>query len=108
MRFETVIRTEEKGSDVNLASHMVNDGHNSRYEAAVVISDDSDLAEPLRLVNQELRLVTGILTSKHRPSRYLNQYATFCKRIREGVLQRSQFPDRLSDSKGTFHKPPSW
>ena len=108
IRFETVVRTEEKGSDVNLASHMLNDGHNGRYKVAVVISDDSDLAAPLRIVRNELALVTGILTSKRRPSRSLMQHTTFYKQIREAVLQGSQFPDRLTDTTGTFHKPPSW
>ncbi len=107
-RFETVIRTEEKGSDVNLASHMLNDGYKHLYKAAVVITDDSDLAEPMRMIRQELRLVVGLLTSKKRPSIALNQYATFCKRIRESVLRASQFPNELRDLNGVFHKPPSW
>ena len=95
-------------SDVNLASHMVNGGHKGCYKVAVVISDDSDLAAPLRIVRNDLGLVTGILTSKRRPSRSLYQYATFYKKIREAMLHRSQFPNQLIDPKGAFHKPPSW
>ena len=38
-----VIKTEEKGSDVNMAAHLVNDGHRGRYEVAVLITNDSDL-----------------------------------------------------------------
>ena len=108
VRFETVIRTGEKGSDVNLASHPLNDGHRGRYRAAVIISDDSDLAEPLRMVKEEMNLVTGILTGRQRPSRSLHRYATFYKQIREGVLQASQFPNVLTDKAGTFHKPSRW
>jgi len=108
LRFETVIRTEEKGSDVNLASHILHDGHRGCYDVAVVISDDSDLAEPLRMVKQELGLVTGILTSNRRPSLSLHRYATFYRRIRRGVLQLSQFPEVITDAAGSFHKPPSW
>jgi hypothetical protein len=44
-----VIKTEEKGSDVNIATHMVHDGHLERYQAAVVLSNDSDLVEPVRM-----------------------------------------------------------
>lgn len=62
---------------MNLASHMVHDGHKGCYKIAIVISDDSDLAAPLRIVRNDLGLVTGILTSKRRPSRSLYQYATF-------------------------------
>ena len=54
-RTATVIRTEEKGSDVNLAVHLLNDGWLDVYDCAVVVSNDSDVAEAMRLV----RLITG-------------------------------------------------
>ena len=44
-QFVEVIKTEEKGSDVNLAVHLLNDAWLDRYECAVVVSNDSDLAE---------------------------------------------------------------
>ena len=40
---------EEKGSDVNLPSYLLRDGFLGEYEAAVVISDDSDLVEPTQI-----------------------------------------------------------
>ncbi len=107
-QFARVLRTEEKGSDVNLAANLVHDGHLRRYEVAVVISDDSDLTEPVRIVTQELRLKVGILTSKKRPTRSFLPYATFYKQIRNGALALSQFPSTLSDRNGEFHKPPTW
>jgi hypothetical protein len=103
-----VERTDEKGSDVNLAAHILRDGFLRDYECAVVISDDSDLAEPVRMVRQELGLKIGILTSKKRPSFSLSLFATFSKRIRTNVLAASQFPSVLTDQNGTFQKPPSW
>jgi len=39
-----VDRTEEKGSDVNLASHLLRDAYGKRFEVAVLITNDSDLA----------------------------------------------------------------
>ncbi len=108
LRFESVIRTEEKGSDVNLASHLLRDGYNHSYQAAVVVSDDSDLAEPIRIVKDELKLVTGILTSRKRPGYSLLRHATFYKQIRDGVLRSSQFPSWMRDGKGAFHKPNGW
>ena len=41
-----VIKTEEKGTDVNLATHLLLDAFDDDYEAALVVSNDSDLAEP--------------------------------------------------------------
>src|SRR5438876_812465 len=52
-QFVRVIKTDEKGSDVNLATHLLHDGHLGRYEAAVVVSGDSDLLSPMRFVRQE-------------------------------------------------------
>ena len=49
-RTEQVIRTEEKGSDVNLAVHLLNDSWLNAYDCAVVVSNDSDIAEAMRLV----------------------------------------------------------
>ena len=43
-----VMKSEEKGSDVNLATYLLVDAFDDDYEAAVVVSNDSDLAEPIR------------------------------------------------------------
>lgn len=106
--YVTVVKTEEKGSDVNLATHLLHDGHLGKYELAVVVSNDSDLLEPIRMVTQELGLPVGLFNPHKHPSRELIKYARFVKNIRQGVLKMSQFPDTLSDEIGTFFKPPSW
>lgn len=49
-RYAEVIRTEEKGSDVNIAAHLIHDAHTGKYDVGVLISNDSDLAEPLRII----------------------------------------------------------
>jgi hypothetical protein len=74
----------------------------------VIISSDSDLAEPLRIVRHELGKQVGILNPSKYPSHELNQYATFVKTIRKGVLRSCQFPDMLEDSAGAFRKPAGW
>jgi len=40
-----VFRTEEKGSDVNIGSYLLLDAFKNDSDTAVVISNDSDLAE---------------------------------------------------------------
>jgi uncharacterized LabA/DUF88 family protein len=107
-RYAKVIKTEEKGSDVNLGTHMLNDGHKKDYEMAVMITNDSDLLEPMRIVNQELGLPVGLVNPHKNPSFELKKQATFIKKIRTGVLKASQFPNTLIDKNGTFHKPPTW
>ena len=41
---------EEKGSDVNMAAHLLNDAWQDLFESAVVISNDTDLVVPIRMV----------------------------------------------------------
>jgi hypothetical protein len=103
-----VDKTEEKGSDVNLASHLLRDAYGRRFELAVLITNDSDLAEPVRIVVQEIGLPIGILNPHQFHSRELRQYATFVKRIRQADLAASQFSRTLTDRKGTFTKPAGW
>lgn len=108
-KYVQVIKTEEKGSDVNIAAHLVNDGYKRRYELAVLISNDSDLVEPVRIVRNELKFPVGVLNPiPNVPSHELRKYATFVKPIRQGVLAASQFPLEMQDANGTFYKPPSW
>ena len=106
--FVRVIKTEEKGSDVNLAAHLLHDGHLGRYEAAVLLTNDSDLLEPVHMVRQDLGLSVGIINPHPHPSRVLVQQASFVRQIRRGVLAVSQFPPTLTDAIGTFHKPSQW
>jgi len=107
-KFVTVIKTEEKGSDVNIAAHMVHDAHLGLYETAVIVSNDSDLVEPVKIVRYELNKVVGMLNPHKRPSYDLKRYVTFMKPIRQGVLRQSQFPAQLRDANGLFHKPHNW
>jgi len=103
-----VIKTEEKGSDVNLAVHLLNDAFKKEFEMAVMITNDSDLLEPLKIVKDQLGLPVGIVNPQKHPSFHLKQHATFLKTLREGVIRASQFPQELHDSYGSFHKPKNW
>jgi uncharacterized LabA/DUF88 family protein len=104
-----VIKTEEKGSDVNIAAHMIHDAHKGNYEVAVVLSNDSDLVEPIKIVRRELNLPVIVLNPiPTHPSHELQKIASFMKPIRKKVLSVSQFPKYMEDSTGKFHKPPSW
>ena len=103
-----VFKTEEKGSDVNLASHLIHDGYHKDYEQAVLITNDSDLVEPIRIVRAELGLPVGILNPAKYPNPLLVRAASFIKQIRKGVLSASQFPREMIDKDGKFHKPVNW
>lgn len=107
-RFADVVKTEEKGSDVNLATHLISDAYEDRFDVAVLITNDSDLLGPVQLVAQRLGKKVGILNPQKRASFVLKAAATFFKPIREGVLKASQFANPLTDASGSFRKPPNW
>ncbi len=77
------------------------------YDCAVVVSNDSDLVESLRLVKEQHNKKIGLITpGKTHPSRELLKYADFTKRVRKGVLGTSQLPDLIPGT--TIHKPAVW
>ena len=103
-----VLKTEEKGSDVNLATHLLLDGMDGEYEVAVIVSNDSDLKLPLEVVRSRFQCKIGILNPHKNRSRALAQVTDFYKPIRTGPLAASQFPPILHDADGPIHKPAAW
>jgi uncharacterized LabA/DUF88 family protein len=99
---------EEKGTDVNLGIHLVNDAHNKMFETAVVVSNDSDLAGAVKIVTQELKLKVGILNPYPTFTQKLKQHASFLLSVREKAILKSQFPSTMTDANGTFTKPIAW
>lgn len=102
-----VIKTEEKGSDVNLATHLLNDAWLDSYDCAIVVTNDSDIAESMRLVKTHKKKRIGLLTpgSSH-PSRQLLAHADFSRHIRKRALQQSQLPNPIPGT--NLHKPQGW
>lgn len=107
-RYARVIRTDEKGSDVNLATHLLVDAYASRFDVAVLITGDSDQLAPVQHLTQYLARRVGVLNPQQRESVVLRKAATFYKHIRASALQQSQFPDQMTDRVGTFHRPTEW
>lgn len=106
--FVEVVKTEEKGSDVNIASHLLLDAARDRMDCAVLITGDSDLTTPVRMTKEEFRKTVGVLNPQKQDCKTLRAAASFYAHIRAGVLAASQFPDVLTDAAGTFRKPAEW
>ena len=107
-RFVRVIKSEEKGSDVNLASHLLADAFTKDCDAVFVISNDSDLLEPIRIARRRLGIAVGLASPHGRPTRVLADEVDFIRPIWPRTLERSQFPSTLIDAKGVFSKPAGW
>jgi hypothetical protein len=104
--------TQEKGSDVNLATFLLLDAFEKDCEQALLISNDSDLATPVAMVRRKLGLPIGVVNPNTRARnplhRALAQAATFQRRLRERTLAECQFPAQIPDSHGTITKPAGW
>ena len=130
-RFAMVIKMEEKGSDVNIATHVLVDAFRNDCTQQVLITNDSDLAEPVRIINKELGLPVGIFNPhtndtavrlarktaepvrRPAPRVQLRRMARFHRDITsEGPASHmalSQFADELIDAAGKiFRKPATW
>lgn len=104
-----VHKTEEKGSDVNIASHLLLDGFRNRYDVAAVLSNDTDLVEPIRIATQELRKVVGLISPVPNPAPQLRGVASFVRRLDVADLAASQFADPLPLPNGVYlAKPATW
>lgn len=97
---------EEKGSDVNLACHLVNDAWAGRFEAAAVLSNDSDLIEPIKIVTRELKKPVILLCTADNPPAGLSNAASSVRHIKYVDLKSSLFPDTIPGTK--IVKPLVW
>ncbi|MBA2308296.1 MAG: NYN domain-containing protein [Pseudonocardiales bacterium] len=100
---------EEKGSDVNVASHLLIDVLTDQVDAAVVLSNDSDLAFPLE--QARLRAPLGTVNPRKNPTamtlRGRNDDGVgrhWWRRLKASDLVAHQLPDRV----GRLRKPEGW
>ena len=108
-----VLRSEEKGTDVNLAAHLVHDAHQTdpkkTFEVALVLSTDSDLAGAIELVTREVgKPVYVCRPNPQSRTHKLDAAATGAFDLNTSVLASSLFPPILTDAGGPFHKPAAW
>jgi hypothetical protein len=115
-----VVRTEEKGSDVNLASHLLYDNCIKDADESIVISNDADLISPIDIVTSKLGGYVTIVNpnrtsdvhkdrAHHGIHKELKRVATNSyPSINDYIFPLSQFSASLTDANGTFSKPPSW
>jgi hypothetical protein len=103
------VRTmEEKGSDVNLATYLLLDAFDGHYAAAIIVSNDSDLEEPIRRVRHRFGVAIDVLNPTRVRSNILQRVASSYTSVSLADAQASQFPLVLHDTQGQITKPPGW
>ena len=103
-----VWKTEEKGSDVNLGVHLVRDAFKGAFELAAVLTNDTDLVEPVRIVTRELGLPVTLLTPTAKPATSLAGVATSIRHVTP-YLGPCQMPNPVTLPNGRIvAKPVGW
>jgi uncharacterized LabA/DUF88 family protein len=103
-----VVKTEEKGSDVNLATYLLLDAFQRDCDVAVVISNDSDLKLPIEVAQGELGIRVGVVNPHPPAHRSRALQPTFFKQLRTSALAACQFPPVRADARGEIRKPARW
>lgn len=102
-----IFNMEEKGSDVNLAAHLLNDAWGNKFDLALVLTNDTDLTTPIKMVTEERGLRVLVVNPRidKTPARKLQQAATEIVHMHKTFLKNSQFPDEIMEG---IAKPESW
>ncbi len=106
-----VEKSEEKRTDVDLATHLLVDCFDDVFDEAAVITNDSDLVLPIETVKAKFGKKIGVINPhpKRKMSGHLIGASTFHLRtINRTVLANCQLPDSLTDEHGTITKLPAW
>ena len=107
--FVKTVKTEEKGSDVNLAVHMLNDAWMDAYDCAVMISNDSDMYESVHMLKTYCKKRIGWVfpdNSNVHLSKKLSGMMDFKRKLSTSILANSQLPAVIPGT--TIRKPSNW
>jgi uncharacterized LabA/DUF88 family protein len=100
----------EKMTDVNIAVEIFSDAAKDKFDTALLLSADSDLAPLVRAVKNTFthkRIVVAF--PPKRESVELRNIAHACLRIGRANFARSLFPDKVKKPDGfILQRPPSW
>lgn len=99
---------DEKGSDVNLATYLVRDAAKSECTRAIVVSNDSDLVEPLRVVRSDFGVSVYLVNPQKRAVAELSRAADGTRDLALATLAACQLPRQLTDAVGTVTRPAAW
>jgi uncharacterized LabA/DUF88 family protein len=100
----------EKMTDVNIATEMLMDAFNNKFEKALLVSADSDLVPLIEAVRKKYLEKSVVVAFP--PKRYsadLEKVANACLHINRATLAQSRFPDKVKKADGfVLEKPRAW
>lgn len=98
---------EEKGADVNLASWLVYEACQDAFDAAVVVSDDSDLIGPVRMVQDRLHKDVFVIHLRNRRSSFAHAAKYVYRGDKSHFFVKNQLPDVIDLPNGQMVRRPS-
>jgi hypothetical protein len=101
-------KTEEKGSDVNLAAHLVRDAFSKAFDEAAILTNDTDLCEPIRIVKDEVGLPVTLLIPVDTPHKSLCDVASHIRHIKPYVGPCQFAPILMATNGKKIVKPVDW
>jgi uncharacterized LabA/DUF88 family protein len=100
--------SEEKETDVALGGMLVADCCDDKFEVAVVVTDDTDLAWPIRFVRSRGKRVV-VVSPRGYWLKELAPTVDDVRSIHDGVIEQHQLPDPLVLADGSeIAKPARW
>jgi len=95
---------EEKETDVNIASYLIDLAYQNVFDRALVISNDSDLGPAIRLIRKRFpeKRITTVAPPNYYHSNELIQASSDKARIRPEHLEQSLLPAVVKDTSGQF------
>ena len=105
LELASVWRPEEKGSDVNLGSRLLNDAWSDAFDVAAVLTNDSDFTAPIRLSVARNKTVL-IIHPDNNPARSLTNSATGSLHLHDKHLRDSQLPSEITLANGKVVRKP--
>jgi len=100
---------EEKKTDINIAITLLGDAVLDKFDTALILSGDSDLAPvttKLRQLYPEKKI--GIIVPQNQSAMHLKQHADFFKKIQDRDLKKSLLPEQVTYNGRTITAPIGW
>ena len=100
----------EKMTDVNIATHLLLDAFNDRYDTAILISGDSDLVPPVKAIHHQFnKKAVSVFFPPERHNITVAGAAKGSQIIGKKKIKDNQFPLNVTKKDGyVLTKPESW
>lgn len=100
---------QEKRSDVTLATHLLTDAFDDQMSVALLMTNDSDFVEPVRIIRERFGVRVIVIRPDDRVSKRRAKAALFARPLDYGLLETCQLPDVVIDADGReIFRPPAW